>query len=538
MRIAWIRAQVAAEVKERLRSTATLMALVAFFVLSFLWIPDPKSNAVSIAWQTTDGVTTSGVYNSAYVGTAAAILASLFLSLAGFYLVAGSVRRDAERGLGAILAATPLSKTAYLAGKLAGHFAYLGTVAVLTLASGIVVFLIYGTGPLKLGEFVVPFALLALPCLAFVAVLAVLFDVAPGLRGRGGLVIYFFVWSFGFFSLPILLHGGMERTSRTSGWPAYDPAGVALFADLLERSIPNLVPGKLSVGISVMDEPVRRVVWNGLRFSRAAVISRLTTFAWALVPFLLSVAMFDRFDPAKRIGRRTRPKTAPEPDRLTESRGAAVISLAAARQKESLLSLPPISPSPGLWRSVMAEARLIWELSGLLRWPLLATALAAAIPGIVGRVGAAAFLLLLAPVLSEVGAREAIHGSGGLVFSQPGVPHSTVLWKALSAILFVVALSLPRLVMTILSPQRELAFLLGGIFVAAFAIGAGVLTGGGKLFTGLYVALLYAAANGPPVLDFAGAFAPQASLAVSSAYLAGGLGLLALAELRGRRVPG
>jgi hypothetical protein len=530
MKLSWIRAQVVAEVKERLRSTATLTALVAFFVLSFLWIPDPKSNAVSIAWQTKDGVTTSGVYNSAYVGASAAILASLFLSLAGFYLVAGSVRRDAQRGLGAILAATPLSKTAYLGGKLAAHCAYLGTVAALTLASGIVVFLTYGTGPLQLGAFVIPFALLALPCLAFVAVLALMFDVVPGLRGRGGLVIYFFVWSFGFFALPILLHGGVERTTRTSGLPIYDPAGAALFADLLERSITDLVPGKLSIGINIMDAPVHRVVWDGLRFPPAALVSRLATFAWALLPFGLAIAVFDRFDPAKRSGR-TRRKEEPMPLPLAEPQDAQAPSLVG------LASLPVVSPKPGLWRSVMAEARLTWDLSGFLRWPLLAAALAAAAPGVVGRFGAAAFLLLLAPVLSEVGARESIQGSGGLVFSQPGVPRSTVLWKVLAAVLFVATLSLPRLAMTALSPQRALAFLLGGAFVAAFAIGAAVLTGGGKLFTGLYVALLYAAANGPPPLDFAGAFAPRANLAVSFAYLAAGLGLLAVAELRGRRAP-
>ena len=54
-----------------------------------------------------------------------AILSGIFLTMGGFYLVAGSVRRDRERGVGAILAATPLSKTAYLGGKFAAHFAYL-----------------------------------------------------------------------------------------------------------------------------------------------------------------------------------------------------------------------------------------------------------------------------------------------------------------------------------------------------------------------------------------------------------------------------
>ncbi|HLE84508.1 MAG TPA: hypothetical protein VJG13_09230, partial [Thermoanaerobaculia bacterium] len=88
-----LRAQVEAETKTRLRSTGTLVAVVALFAASFLWIPDPAKNSASIAWQTADERTVSGVYNSAYVGASSAIVAALFLSLIGFYLVTGSVRR-------------------------------------------------------------------------------------------------------------------------------------------------------------------------------------------------------------------------------------------------------------------------------------------------------------------------------------------------------------------------------------------------------------------------------------------------------------
>ena len=57
--------------------------------------------------------------------------------MGGFYLVAGSVKRDRESGLGAILAATPLSKAAYLGGKFAAHFAYLLVLDLLALAAGL-----------------------------------------------------------------------------------------------------------------------------------------------------------------------------------------------------------------------------------------------------------------------------------------------------------------------------------------------------------------------------------------------------------------
>ena len=53
-----------------------------------------------------------GAYNSAWVGSMMAIIASFFLSWLGFYLVKGSVMRDRETGVGQIMASTPLTRPA------------------------------------------------------------------------------------------------------------------------------------------------------------------------------------------------------------------------------------------------------------------------------------------------------------------------------------------------------------------------------------------------------------------------------------------
>ena len=118
-------AQVSAEIRMRMRSVATPIALLAFFAAAFFWIPDPQGKTASLTWDIPDGRAQAPLYSSAYVGFALAILSGVILAMAGFYLVAGSARRDRERGIGAILAATPLSKSAYLGGKFAAHLAYL-----------------------------------------------------------------------------------------------------------------------------------------------------------------------------------------------------------------------------------------------------------------------------------------------------------------------------------------------------------------------------------------------------------------------------
>lgn len=546
-----VRAQVEAEVKTRLRSAGTLSAVVGLFVAAFLWIPDPAKNAASIAWETADGTTVTGVYDSAYLGASTAIVATLFLSLIAFYLVAGSVRRDRERRVGAILAATPLSNAAFLGGKLAAHAVYLAVVGAVALGAGLLVFARYGTGPLAPADFLLPFALLVLPCLVFVAALAVLFDVTPGLRGPGGLVVYFFVWSFGLLLLPAALHGGMDGHRSVEGPAVFDPIGLATFIQLVGEATPGTPTGGISIGLQVFDRPVERVVWPGLRWSFAQVAARLAAVGWAALPFGLAVLLFDRFDPARAGSRRRGRKLAPAAGDSPTGTSAVAVAFAGAAQPaggaaavtpfrpRQLAALPPVTVRPGAWSAVLAEARLLVQTAGPLRWLLVVAALAAALPAGVGQVGTAALLLLLAPVLSEVAARERLHGTGPLVFSQPGVPLSPVLWKAAAVALVVGVLGLPRLLglfaASALAPERAVTFVLGLAFLTAFAVAAGALTGGGKLFTGAYVALWYMAVNGAPPLDFSGAFAPTPDPVAIAGFAAAGAALLLAALAVERR---
>lgn len=537
--LALLRAQVEAETKTRLRSPATLVAVVALFAASFLWIPDPAKNAVSIAWQGADERTVSGVYNSAYVGSSAAILAALFLSLIGFYLVAGSVGRDRERRVGAILAATPLSKTTYLGGKLAAHVVYLLIVAAVALAAGLLVFARFGTGPLRLGDFLVPFALLVAPGMVFVAALAVLFDAAPLLSGRGGLVLFFFVWAFALLVIPAELHGGIDRRRQVEGPALYDPVGLATFVRLVEESVPGIRPGGISIGLQIMDQPIERVEWPGVRWTRGEVLARLATLLWAAVPFGLAVLLFDRFDPARgrwRSRRLRRPPPAAAGD-ATAAGAEATGSAPPALTTQALHALPPVALRPTAWRAILAEVRLLFlGAAPVVRWALPPAALLAAAPAGAGLAGTAALLFLLAPLLAEVAARESLSGTTALVFSQPAVPLSPVLWKTAAAGAAVLALGMPRLLLTaVIDPGRALAFLLGLVATAAFAVGAGSLTGGGKLFSGVYVALWYVAVNGAPELDFSGAFAREPRPQVAAIFLLAAAVLLAAAFAVERR---
>ncbi|MGE5414324.1 MAG: ABC transporter permease, partial [Syntrophomonadaceae bacterium] len=240
---AWapLRAQVGAEIRMRLRSVATPIALLVFFAAAFFWIPDPQGRTASLTWDMPDGRAQAPLYSSGYVGFALAILSGVILAMGGFYLVAGSVRRDKERGIGAILAATPLSKSAYLGGKFAAHLAYLLVLDLMALGAGLTAFVAFGAGRFDPVAFAGPYLLMTVPALVAVAVITVLFDVTPGLRSRGGLVLWFFVFLFGLVKIPMDLAGvdvdAPGRRDRIT-MPVFDPAGIATDEYLTRRSLP------------------------------------------------------------------------------------------------------------------------------------------------------------------------------------------------------------------------------------------------------------------------------------------------------------
>lgn len=63
-----------------------------------------------------------GVYTSGWIGTLVALVITCFVSLVGFYIVKNPVERDRSTGVGQILAATPLPRTAYAFGKFLSKF--------------------------------------------------------------------------------------------------------------------------------------------------------------------------------------------------------------------------------------------------------------------------------------------------------------------------------------------------------------------------------------------------------------------------------
>jgi hypothetical protein len=525
-------AQVAAELKMRLRSAATPIALVVFFAAAFFWIPDPHGHSASLTWDLPDGRVQAPLYSSGYVGFALAILSSVILAMGGFYLVAGSVRRDRERGIGAILVATPLSKPAYLGGKFAAHLAYLVVLDLMALGAGIVAFVYYGTGRFDPIAFAGPFLFLTVPALVAVSALAVFFDVTPGLRGRGGLVLWFFVFLFGLVKLPMDL-AGMEVDTpgrqNPMSRPIFDPAGLATDGWLTRQSLP---PGALNIstGHITREEAIERVPWKGVTITPDVVGLRAVNLLFALLPLGLAVVVFDRFDPSR--GRRRARRSGLFQRFAGKLRGRVFASVPDAQGPAPVgVRLSPVTVRPSQRAAILAEARLTWESASFVKWPLVLAAMLAGLTP--GNFSQALFLLLLVPVISEASAREELAGTAALVFSQPAVPKSPSLWKAAAIALIVLALGAPLAVRSALvSPGRGLACIGGLLAVAAISVGLGALSGGGKLFTGVYLVVWYMGLSNLSAADPTSTLSARPEPAYALLYM--GLGAILLAAAFGR----
>ena len=516
--LAAIAAQVGVEMRTRLRSTGTIVTVLVLFAAAFGYVPPPGSNRVSIMWKT-GGEMVSGTYTVGFIGAIVAMLTAMLLPLVGFYLVSGSVRRDLERRVWPILAATPTSTASYLLGKWLAAVAYLMVLAAIGLVPAVILFVQHGTGEFAVGQLLLPWLLMAPPAMLFTAAMALLFDVTPGLRGRGGYVVWFFAWAFLFMMIPGNLGNMLDNDPDNDRLTSYDPAGLVLFDHLIEASAQTPVES-VSMGVVILDEPVRRVPFPPLRPDGKLVAMRFAAAAWTAVPLGLAIALFART-------RRTAGRSLRRGRAAAAAMALPLDAAGAAATPAGPLALRAHPTRPRLSRSVLAELILTWRAASWLKWPLVGCALAAlVVPGDARGAFTAVFLLLLAPPIAEAAAREQLAGTAAVSLAQPGVPRSVVGWKAAAVGLFVLLAGAPVLAAAFLrSTEHGVAMALALAFLAAAAVGLGYLSGGGKLFLGAYTALWYVAIQRDSPLDFSGAFtAPDAGRSAAFA----GVGLLAL----------
>ncbi|HUE22988.1 MAG TPA: hypothetical protein VMQ86_14985 [Bryobacteraceae bacterium] len=464
-----------------------------------------------------------GVYNSAWVGSMMALVTSTFITLAGFYMVKNTIQRDRQTRVGLVLATTPMSKSLYTLGKALSNFAVLALmVAVLAAAAAILQLARAESGSLEPGKLLAPFIWVALPAMAMTAAIAVLFETLPVLRGGVGNVIYFFAWAtyLGF--------------SGVAGVNEY--VGLGLFmrrmTDALRLIDPSHKEMQFTLQVGPTAHATKTFLWNGVDWTPPVLLARLQWVAIAIGIAWLSALFFHRFDPAREGRLRKMPKEAAL--ELAEKYSPA------AAHDVHLTPLVPLTRTAGsgqFLRLVVSELRLM--LKGLGWWWYLVAAgllvASLAVPDARAREAIAAFAWLW-PVLiwSQMGAREARHGTESLLFSCAHALDRQLPAVWVAGVVVAVSTGGGLGIRLLIGGEwpRFLAWLAGALFVPTFALTLGVWSGSSKLFEALYTLWWYVGPmNHVAGLDFMGMASTRFG---TPCYLLATLALLMAAYL-GRR---
>jgi hypothetical protein len=446
--------------------------------------------------------TYSGVNNAAWLGSVMGLVATMFLTLIGFYVVKNSIQRDRETRVGRILASTPMSKSLYTVAKWLSNLAVLGTMIVVLAVAALLIE--WSHAGLRVDYFALlsPVIVFGLSAVAVAAALAVLFETVPWLRGGLGNIFYFFLWTALLtFAAISMIHGG----GMTTLGALRDFAGIATVMGQMQAQVhqlDTLYRGGASFKLGSMDPTTKTFLWTGLRWNLAIMLSRVLWLGIAGGLALVAAVFFDRFDPAKErsIGRSKKSTAVPLElgtlDASVESRGGAMPSV---RSVADLTPLSTVSPALGRGRFfslVYAESLLL--VRGLKWWWYAGAAglfLASAVSPLADARSGIIVAAWIWPALlwSQMGTREARFSTQALIYSAPRAFPRQLLstWAAGFLVTVITGGGLALRLLVARDFQGLGAWAAGAVFIPSLALALGACTESRKPFEALYTAWWY-----------------------------------------------
>jgi ABC-2 family transporter protein len=532
-----------ADLLERTRRYAYLVTLLFTIYAAWSFLPPRTSHYVTLQMGGH-----RGVYNSAWVGTVVAIMASVFLSLAGFYIAKGSIERDRDSGVGQILAATPLRRIDYVLAKFVSHFLLLASmVGVLALVAFAMQWLRAESRAIVPLALLAPFALITLPVMALTAAITVVFEVVPGLRGGLGNFVYFFFWLFMLIGSSV---GGRMHANPI------DPLATSYVIRDMQATcalaFPSYVPERdaYSLGFNFQEraQHATTFLWHGYAWNAASVALRLGWVVAAAALASLASLYFDRFDDmrAKTTKSKRGKGSVKHAARAPEMAPAAAADGAThdGATATGVLAHASVVPAAGLTPPIlsfrflpMLRAELAILLKGQSRWWYAIAAVILVLSLTIPLAGVRAVVLPIAwiwPVLiwSPMGSRERRAGTDAVLFSaaRPLRRQLPAAYLAGVALALLMGAGVAVRLMIAGDAGALLGFGAGALFIPGFALCAGIWSGGGKLFEILYLLLWYAGPlNHTAELDFMGSTTAGVSAGVPYVFLGVTAVLLVLA---------
>lgn len=518
-RLARLLAVIRADFLIRLRRPSTAVVFILLSAIPYLWIPDPSTGRALIVIQGK-----RALYNSAAIGMATALLATIFIGLTGFYVVSNALRRDVLTRCGSVIASTTMRGSEYILGKFAGNVVFLTVFTLGFMATAMAMVVVRGEGPLQPLVFAGQYLLLVPPAITMVSAIAILFECTPVLRTKFGDVLYFFVWVAGLGVVVTIMEKGLG-----GGWAPYiDFSGMGL---LLLQMKTYYDTSSLSIGATTFDAAKGVLQFPGLRMDWQWLLPRAVSTLMPLSLLAVARLFFHRFDPARV---RAVPDEKSRRSWLGRLNGLAKpIARLLVRAGNALI---PATGRASLPRSIATDA-----LATVAGFPLLSIAIAGFAIAAVSQPDAKSLLTGLMPVafagcaiaIADVASREKRAATTALVFAAPALRVRFVLWKFSSALLVALLfLAIPIIRAIAFRPSSALPLLIGMVFTVAAATALGIVSANPKTFLVVFLSFWYIALNdkgASPSLDFAGWFGSATPIVLAS-YAALSLALLIAAE--------
>ena len=482
----------------RFRRLSTVVVFLLLSGFAYVWIPDPATGRTLMQ---IDGARV--FYNSAAIGMATSMLASVFVGLFGFYVISNAVRRDIDSRCGYVIASTTMRTSEYIIGKFLGNVVFLSTFMGGYMVASMAMLLVRGEARLEPLIFMKQYAIMVPSAIVFISVAAIVFESIPFLAGRFGDVAYFFLYSMSLaFVVSMMAHGG---------------AGIARYFDfsgfgyLMEQTQRNFHTQSLSIGSSSFNPSKPALVIAGFNLGGGAWATRLVSTFTPIPLLLLAQLFFHRFDPARL-------------------RAAAAKGRRGWMGQINALARPFVRPFAALpvRGAALKDAMMTFAATPFTGIALIGITIAA----LSSPASLQVTFVVAAIFVADVACRDRRVGTTGLIYAAPRLRERFVAWKFTSAGIVAILLLIAPLAQAVRHPARLLPLLVGIAFVAAAATSLGVISGNPKTFIVFFLSFWYVVVNDKgqtPTLDFAGFFATPA-LRVTAMYAMIAVALLAAAE--------
>lgn len=507
-----------AELRLRLRRTATLVTVLVVMALSWLMISDPAGGSTLIA---VDGARV--LYTSAALALGTAGQTAMLFGLAGFYLLRGRAAQDVRSGIGAVIGASIDGGAPFVLGRWLGGVLYLCALLIAAMATVMLAHAVRGEGPIEPLVYGVTYVLVFTPLVLFTASCATLCDHWAPLMGKRGDLLFFVAWVAQLALLPQLMSGH----AGPAVW-LFDFTGLS---GVLMALSTQLDVTRLSLGIADFDPAKAPLLLAALPWSAQAAGLRVCTALLAVLPLLPALRWFHRYSPDRVKPGRARVRRSP----LALVNGAL---RPLSRLCRPLFSLA--SRTPGMAGQVLADVALTLAASPA-AIALLLAAQVAALTVDAARLGP----LLLACVafwgilVSDLATRDDDANCAAMGAAVPGGAERRY-WRQLGAglLLAVMFSALAGVRLALLHPQRGLALAIGLCALSALASCMGRASGTARTFLVAVLAWLYVCVNAVhiPWVDAIGATGAATGPSMAGWAGAGVIAALAGQWIEGRRV--